>query len=63
MIHKVQPNDTIERVSILYDVSKDVIRRANAFTGDEIYMKKELIIPNSSGPVYRVGIPYVQTEE
>jgi len=28
-------------------VSKDLIRRANEFTGDEIYMKKELIIPKA----------------
>jgi hypothetical protein len=28
-------------------VSKDLIRRANEFTGDEIFMKKELIIPEA----------------
>lgn len=32
----------------MYDKSKEVIRRANDFTGDEIFFKKELIIPDSS---------------
>ncbi len=47
-IHKVSPNDTLDRVSLIYDVSKDAIRKANGFTGDEIFMKKELVIPSSS---------------
>ena len=47
-IHKVLPNDTLDRISLIYDVNKDAIRKANGFTGDEIYMKKELVIPNSS---------------
>jgi len=33
-----------------------LIRRANDFTGDEIYMKKELIIPNSIGPIFRANV-------
>jgi len=36
-------------------VSKDLIRRANEFTGDEIYMKKELIIPKADGPIYKIS--------
>ena len=48
MIHKVNPNETLERICLIYNVSKHIIQRANDFTGDEIYMKKELIIPNSS---------------
>lgn len=48
VIHKVQQSDTLDRISLIYDVPKDAIRKANQFTGDEIYMKKELIIPNSS---------------
>jgi hypothetical protein len=46
----VSPNDTLDRVSLIYDVSKDAIRKANGFTGDEIFMKKELVIPSSSKP-------------
>ena len=46
IIHEVKPNDTLDRISIMYDISKDAIRRVNGFTGDEIYMKKELIIPS-----------------
>jgi LysM repeat protein len=53
VIHKVTPNDTLDRISIIYNVPKDAIRKANQFTGDEIYMKKELIIPNSNGPVFK----------
>lgn len=56
VIHKIQPNDTLERICIIYNVPKDAIRRANGgFSGDEIYMKRELIIPNSFGPVFRTG--------
>jgi hypothetical protein len=42
---------------LIYDVPKDAIRKANNFTGDEIFMKKELIIPGSYGPVLRVDAP------
>lgn len=48
VIHKVEPNDTLDRVCLMYDVPKDAIWKANQFSGDEIYMKRELIIPNSS---------------
>jgi LysM repeat protein len=54
VIHKLQPNDTLDRICLIYDVPKDAIRKANNFTGDEVYMKRELIIPNSAGPVLRV---------
>lgn len=47
------PSCTLDGISLRYDINKDLIRRANGFTGDEIYMKKELIIPRSGGPVYR----------
>lgn len=47
IIHKVSPNDTLDRLCIIYNVSKDAIRKANDFLGDEIYMKRELIIPDS----------------
>jgi LysM domain len=55
VVHKVQPSDTLDRLCILYDVSKDMIRKANQFTGDEIFMKKELVIPHSAGPIFRQG--------
>ena len=55
MIHKVNPNATLDRISIIYNVPKDAIRKANEFIGDEIYMKKELIIPGSYGPVFKVN--------
>ena len=47
VIHKVNPSETLDRVSLIYNVPKDAIRRANGFTGDDIYWKKELIIPNA----------------
>ena len=56
VIHKVSPNETLDRISIIYNIPKDAIRKANQFTGEEIYMKKELIIPNSSGPVFKTDI-------
>jgi len=61
-IHQVQQNDTLDRVCLLYDVPKDAIRKANNFTGDEIYMKRELVIPGSAGPVFR-NAGLTQTEE
>lgn len=40
--------ETLCGISIKYNVRKDLIQRANEFTGDEIYMFKELIIPYTS---------------
>jgi len=39
------PTDTLDGVCLRYNVSKDFIRKANEFSGDEIYMKKTLVIP------------------
>ena len=47
VIHKVNPTDTLDRICLIYNIPKDAICKANDFIGDEIYMKKELIIPNS----------------
>jgi LysM repeat protein len=55
VIHKIIPNETLDRISIIYNVPKDAIRKANGFTGDEIYMKRELIIPNSCNyPIFLI---------
>ena len=62
VIHKVNPNETLDRICLIYNCPKDAIRKANGFMGDEIYMKKELIIPSSHGPVYRVD-PNPQVSE
>lgn len=53
MIHQVKQTDTLDGVSLRYDVNKDLIRRVNEFTGDEIFMKKELIIPFTTGPLFK----------
>ena len=52
VIHKVSPNETLDRICLIYNCPKDAIRKANGFSGDEIYMKKELIIPSSSKLIY-----------
>lgn len=52
----MQSSDTLDRVCLIYNVPKDAIRKANNFTGDEIYMKRELIIPGSSGPMFKMNI-------
>lgn len=52
VIHEVKPTDTIERLCIQYNVNKDVIRKANDFTGEEIYMFKQLRIPFTRGKLY-----------
>lgn len=40
VIHTIQTTDTLDGISIKYNVRKDLIQRANEFSGDEIYMKK-----------------------
>lgn len=62
VIHKVSPNETLDRICLIYNCPKDAIRKANGFSGDEIYMKKELIIPSSNVPVSRVD-PNLQVNE
>ncbi len=57
LIYPVQIGDTIEGVSIKFDVSKDAIRIANNFYGDEIWMKKELRIPYAKGMKFRKKAP------
>jgi LysM repeat protein len=52
VIHKVSPNETLDRICLIYNCPKDAIRKANGFTGDEIFMKKELIIPSSRKSYY-----------
>lgn len=52
-IHQVKPNDTIEKLCIQYNVNKDVIRMANDFLGEEIYMFKTLKIPYTYGKMYQ----------
>ena len=52
VVHEVQPDDTIERLCIQYNVNKDVIRKANEFSGEEIYMFKTLKIPRTRGKLY-----------
>ena len=47
-MHKVKIFDTLGSISLKYDISKDLIRQANDFTGEEVFMFKELKIPNSS---------------
>lgn len=37
VIHQVSEFDTLDGISIKYDINKDLIRKANQFTGDEIY--------------------------
>lgn len=49
VIHQVKPNDTIEKLCLQYGVNKDVIRMANEFSGEEIYMFRELKIPYTYG--------------
>ena len=48
-------------LSLRYNVSMQLIRMANEFTGDEIFMKKELVIPFTTGMVYKDIKP--ETEE
>mgnify|MGYP000882114632 FL=1 len=43
--YDVQLDDTLERICLQFDVSKDIIRQANQFTGEEIYMFKRLKVP------------------
>jgi hypothetical protein len=53
VIHEVKHDDTIGRLCIIYNVNKDIIRMANDFMGEEIYMFKSLKIPYTYGPMYK----------
>ena len=48
LVHKVSPHETLGLISIMYNKSKEDIKRVNDLVGDEIYMRRELIIPNCS---------------
>ncbi|CAI2372952.1 unnamed protein product [Moneuplotes crassus] len=52
VVHHVKPNDTIGKLCLMYNVNKDVIRMANDFTGEEIYMFKTLKVPYTYGKLY-----------
>jgi len=56
-------NETLDRISLIYNCSKDAIRKANDFTGDEIYMKKELIIPTTNDPLFKINQEAPKNEE
>jgi len=56
-------NETLDRISLIYNCSKDAIRKANDFTGDEIYMKKELIIPTTNAPLFKINQEAPKNEE
>ena len=57
LIYPVKFVDTLEGVSIRFQVSKDAIRIANNFYGDDIWMKKELRVPYTGGMKYRKKEP------
>ena len=48
LVYDVQLTDTLDRICLQFDVPKDAIRQANDFSGDEVYMFKQLKIPFSS---------------
>ena len=62
-MHKVKPTDTIEKLCLQYGVNKDVIRMANDFLGEEIYMFKELKIPFTYGPIYEEPTAKEESDE
>lgn len=62
VIHNVKPTDTIERLCLQYNVNKDVIRMANDFLGEEIYMFKTLKIPYTYGKMYE-SVHNAETDE
>ena len=52
IVHEVGYSDTLDGLCIKYGVSRDIIRWANAFSGEEIYQFKQLLIPRSKGAMY-----------
>lgn len=62
VVHTIDPSETLDRISIIYNVRKDLIQRANEFTGDEIFMFKKLIIPYTSGTIYQNDIREISEE-
>lgn len=63
VMHNVKASDTLDRISIQYDVNKDAIKMANGFMGEEVYMFKVLKIPFTYGEVYHVPPDKDEEEE
>ncbi len=62
-MHQVKENDTLVGISLRYDIAVDLIRMANDFTGDDIYFKKEIIIPYTNGMIYKDKLPATEQEQ
>lgn len=48
LTHTIKTGDSLWKLSQLYDVGVDVIKRANSLTGDEIAIGKKVLIPGNS---------------
>lgn len=46
IVHKIEFSDTLEGLSLQYNVSKREIKVFNDLTGDDIYYLKNIKIPN-----------------
>ena len=58
IIHAITEFDTLDGLSLKYGVSKDLIRQANKFSGDNIYCFKTLTIPFSKGQILHSTVVY-----
>eukprot|EP01016_Furgasonia_blochmanni_P038506 TRINITY_DN4666_c0_g3_i1.p1 TRINITY_DN4666_c0_g3~~TRINITY_DN4666_c0_g3_i1.p1 ORF type:complete len:249 (-),score=65.10 TRINITY_DN4666_c0_g3_i1:293-1039(-) len=46
IVHKVTISDTMEGICLQYNVTPDQVRKANNLYNNDVYYRKELVIPN-----------------
>jgi murein DD-endopeptidase MepM/ murein hydrolase activator NlpD len=55
-VYQVKQNDTLDKISLMYGVSKETLQVNNAITGDTITQGQNLYIPWVDGYIYRTDV-------
>jgi len=45
VIHRTKPTDTVQRLSLAYNVPMNLIRQANDLLTDNLYSKETILLP------------------
>lgn len=61
MIHLTKPTDTLQRLSLVYNVPMNLIKQFNDLLTDNLYSKERIMIPVVEGMILQVAAP--ETEE
>ena len=63
LVHKVIESDSLMRLSLKYNVSIRLIKNCNNLVDDQVYHKRELLIPVVEGFVMRDQQPLTEEQE